>query len=123
MGRSPCALVTQKMRIRGFITVIFVLLLCGSFTQAQNDSDKWLLVEVTDAAGQPLKRACVTFVPKEGEIIFRNADSRGHVKLKKPQAASYRVVVKVDGYEAQKREVTIGQKSETVSFTLQPREN
>ena len=82
-----------------------------------------MLVEVTNANGQPLKQACVTFVPKEGEIIFRNADSRGRVKLKRPDAAMYRVVVKVDGYEAQKREVTIGSSSETVAFTLQPREN
>jgi hypothetical protein len=102
---------------------VFALPLCAGLAQAQGDSERWLLVEVTDAGGQPLKKACVTFVPKEGEIIFRNADSRGQVKLKRPQAASYRVVVKVDGYQAQKREVAIGPKSETVAFRMQPREN
>jgi carboxypeptidase family protein len=112
------------MQTRRFISILLALLLLSSFGFAQdNSSDKWLLVEVTDTNGQPLKQACVTFVPKEGEIVFRNADSRGRVKLKRPAARSYRVVVKVEGYEAQKREVTIGSKSETVAFSLQPRGN
>lgn len=111
------------MLTRRIIHIIFALVLCGSFSLAQQASEKWLLVEVKDASGEPLKRACVTFVPKEGEIVFRNADSRGRVKLKKPAVGNYRVVVKVDGYEAQKREVTIGSTSETVAFTLQAREN
>jgi Carboxypeptidase regulatory-like domain len=111
------------MKTRRIITICLALVLCGSFSFGQESSEKWLLVEVTNTDGQPLKQACVTFVPREGEIIFRNADSRGRVKLKRPDAARYRVVVKVDGYEAQKREVTIGSKSETVAFTLQPRVN
>jgi hypothetical protein len=111
------------MKKAPFIPVVLALLLYGSVALAQGDSEKWLLVEVSDASGQPLKRACVTVVPREGEIVFRNADSRGKVKLKRPAAGKYRVVVKVEGYEAQKREVTIGSKSETVAFTLQPREN
>ena len=111
------------MHTRRAITIFLALVLCGGFSFAQESSEKWLQVEVTDASGQPLKQACVTFVPPEGEIIFRNADSRGRVKLKRPEAARYRVVVKVDGYEAQKREVTIGSKNETVAFTLQPRAN
>jgi hypothetical protein len=113
------------MRRRRIIQLAFaLLLLCGSLCRAQEGgSERWLTVEVTDAVGQPLKQACVTFVPKEGEIVFRKADSRGRVRLKRPEADSYRVVVKVDGYEAQKREVVIGSKSETVAFTLQARAN
>jgi hypothetical protein len=113
----------MKMKMRRLMAVALALLLCGSLAQAQTDSDRWLLVEVTDVAGQPLKHACVTFVPKEGEIIFRNADSRGRVKLKRPAAGNYRVVVKVEGYEAQKREVIVGSTNETVAFSLQPRAN
>ena len=109
------------MRTTRLTAVALALLFCGGVAQAQGGSQKWLLVEVTDVSGQPLKRACVTFVPREGEIIFRNADSRGRVKLKKPALGNYRVVVKVDGYEAQKREVSIGSTSETVAFKLQPR--
>jgi hypothetical protein len=109
------------MKTRFFAIVILVLL--GSMSAfAQGESERWLTVEVMGESGQPLKHACVTFVPKEGEIIFRKADSRGRVKLKRPEADSYRVVVKVDGYEAQKREVTINSKSETVAFALQPRQ-
>jgi Carboxypeptidase regulatory-like domain len=111
------------MKAIRFIPIVLMLVLCGSFTLAQTESERWLLVEVTNASGEPLKRACVTVVPKEGEIVFRNADSRGRVKLKKPAAGNYRVVVKVDGYEAQKREVTIGSGDKTVAFTLQAREN
>ena len=115
------------MRRTGFfIALLVALLLCvgGALGQSDDSSEKWLLVEVTDAmGGQPLKRACVTLVPKEGEIIFRNADSRGRVKLKKLATGNYRVVVKVEGYEAQKREVTVGSNNETVAFALEPRAN
>jgi hypothetical protein len=110
------------MKTKVFAIVILVLLLGAEGVFAQSESERWLMVEVTSESGQPLKDACVTFVPKEGEIIFRKADSRGRVKLKRPEADSYRVVVKVDGYEAQKREVTISSKSETVAFALQPRQ-
>ena len=113
----------MKVKIGTLIILLAAALLFGGRALAQGDtSDKWLQVEVTDTNGQPLKRACVTFVPPEGEIVFRNADSRGRVRLKKP-AAKYRVVVKVDGYEAQKREVTVGEKSETIAFSFRPREN
>jgi Carboxypeptidase regulatory-like domain len=111
------------MQQRRVILIVLALFIFSSLSFAQESSDKWLLVEVTDVSGQPLKRACVTVVPREGEIVFRNADSRGRVKLRKPAAGNYRVVVKVDGYEAQKREVTIGSESETVAFSLQPRGN
>ena len=104
-------------------SIILTLLLCAGFVSAQDSSEKWLTVEVKDETGQPLKHACVTFVPPAGEIIFRKADGRGRVKLKRPEAERYRVVVKVDGYEAQKREVVINSKSETVAFALRPRAN
>ena len=104
---------------------MLALLLCASAALAQgNDSsDKWLTVEVRSESGQPLRDACVTFVPKEGEIVFRKADSKGRVRLKRPAAPNYRVVVKVDGYEAQKKEVAVSSNRETVAFTMQPREH
>ncbi len=97
-----------------------------NFALAQKDEDSgrgWLLVQVTDEGGRPLKRACVTVVPREGEIIFRNADSRGRVRLKKPAAGRYRVTAKSDGYELQGKEVTVGSENETVAFALRPRAN
>jgi hypothetical protein len=109
------------MKRRFFAAVILTFLLGASHVPAQTESERWLMVEVKDASGQPLKHACVTLVPKEGEIVFRKADGRGHVKLKKPAAGAYRVVVKVDGYEAQKREISVSAKSETVAFALQPK--
>lgn len=107
--------------MKPFALALLVLLLCPWVSPAQNGSERWLMVEVNGAEGQPLKDACVTVVPKEGEIVFRKADKRGRVKLKKLAAGNYRVVVKVQGYEAQKREVTVGTHDETVAFTLQPR--
>lgn len=80
-----------------------------------------LLVSVQDADGRPLKHACVTFIPSDGEIIFRKADARGRVKLKDLTAQSGRVVAKVDGYEAQKRNVTLLSEMEKVTFRLQSR--
>jgi hypothetical protein len=117
------------MKLKTALSVMLAVLMCAGVSLAQkkqkqqDDSEKWLQVEVTDTLGQPLGRACVTFVPPVGEIVFRNADGRGRVRLKSPAAARYRVIVKVDGYEAQKREVTIGPESETVAFALRPREN
>ena len=105
------------------MTILLALLIGSQLTLAQNESERWLRVEVTDEAGVPIKNACVTLVPKEGDIIFRKADGRGVVKVKKPAASHYRVIVKVDGYEAQKREVSLDSKTETVAFTLQPRAN
>jgi hypothetical protein len=109
------------MKTRFFAVIILALLFVLGGAHAQSESERWLTVEVTNESGQPLKNACVTFVPKEGEIVFRKANGRGLVKLKRPSAGAYRVVVKVDGYEAQKREVTINSKSETVAFALQPK--
>jgi hypothetical protein len=108
------------MKTKLFASVILALLLSAGLTNAQS-GESWLTVEVTDAGGRPLGRACVTVVPHEGEILFKNADGRGVAKFKKLAAGSYRVVVKVDGYEAQKREVAVGKDAETVAFALQPR--
>ncbi len=80
-----------------------------------------LLIAVQDADGRPLKHACVTFIPKDGAIIFRKADARGRVKLKDLNAQSGRVVAKVDGYEAQRQNVTLLSETEKVTFRLQSR--
>lgn len=72
----------------------------------------------------PLKDACITVVPKEGEILFRRADGRGRVRVKHLPRGRYRVTAKVDGYTAQKKEVEVSAAQgadETVSFSLEPR--
>ena len=122
MGRGFSALV-DKLKMKPFALILLALLLCAGFVQAQTESERWLMVEVVDAGGQPLKNACVTVVPKEGDILFDKADKHGHLKFKKLAAGNYRVVVKVEGYEAQKREVAVGSNNETVTFALQPRAN
>jgi len=113
------------MKTKLFAALVLAAFLCVEQVSAQssNDSARWLTVEVTSADGQPLKNACVTFVPPDGEIILLKSDKHGHVKLKRLESNNYRVVVKVDGYQAQKREVTVGSKGETVAFALQPRAN
>ena len=104
-----------------FIAVITLVLLCAVSLSAQKGGDSRLRIEVTDTAGQPLGRACVTIVPRDGEIVFRQCNRKGKVDFKGLAPGSYRVVVKVDGYEAQKREVTVKDNLETVAFSLQPR--
>ena len=104
-----------------FVVVIALALLCAVPVLAQESGERWLRIEVTNAAGEPLSRACVTVVPREGEIVFRKADRHGKVEVKGLAPGSYRVVVKVDGYEAQKKEVAVSANTETVAFTLQPR--
>jgi hypothetical protein len=69
----------------------------------------------------PLKNACITLVPAEGDILFRKSDGRGRVRIKKLTRGRYRVTAKIDGYEAQKKEVLMSGTSKTVSFSLEPR--
>jgi hypothetical protein len=108
-------------RARRIILVVTLVLLCANSLFAQKSSDGGLRIEVTNAAGQPLGRACVTVVPREGEIAFRQCNRHGKANFKGLAPGSYRVVVKVDGYEAQKREVTVNANTETAVFSLQPR--
>ena len=100
--------------------IISALLLSGCAVFAQ-DGVNAITVEVKGEGGRPLKSACVTLVPRQGEILFSNADAKGRVKVRKLKPGSYRVIVKVDGYEAQKREVTVGSTPATVTFLMRPR--
>lgn len=101
--------------------VVALIILCAVSTTAQERRNNWLRIEVTNAEGEPLSRACVTVVPHdEGEIVFRQCNRDGRVTFKGLAAGSYRVVVKVNGYEAQKREVIINEGAETIVFSLQP---
>ena len=117
-----------SMRAKVFITLIFALLLLygGAVVvaraQQQSSSDPSLWIEVRDERGIPLKDACVTLVPREGDILFRKADGKGRVRIKRLARGHYRVTAKVDGYAAQKKELEMGQQGETVSFSLQPRD-
>jgi hypothetical protein len=110
------------MRAKYLGSIILCLLLLG-VAAAQEGGDNSLVVRVQEAGGRPVKDACVTVIPKEGEIIFRKADGKGRVKLKKVLTGKYRIVVKADGYQAQKREVAVGADGEAVVFSMQPRTN
>ena len=129
MGRGVGPLVRaedMRKRSRAGLALAAVLLLVGGQAGrawAQDGSGGGLLVEVRSRDGQVLRNACVTFIPREGEILFRKSDGRGRVKLTKMAPGRYRVVVKVTGFEAQKREVAVASGIETVEFLLPPRGN
>ncbi|HEV7857788.1 MAG TPA: carboxypeptidase-like regulatory domain-containing protein [Pyrinomonadaceae bacterium] len=110
------------MRAKYLGSMILTLLLLSAVA-AQGGGDNSLMVQVLEASGRPVKYACVTVIPKEGEIIFRKADGKGRVKLKNVTSGKYRIVVKADGYQAQKREVAVGADGEACVFSLQPRTN
>jgi uncharacterized membrane protein len=98
------------------------MLLAGSVGASfAQDNKRTVMVEVVDTAGQPVKYACVTFVPKSGDIVFRKADRRGRVRVRNLTGGSYRVVVKVEGYEAQKKNVVLKEKEDTVAFVMKAR--
>jgi uncharacterized membrane protein len=108
------------MRAKYLSSIILTLLLMNFAAFAQGGGDS-LMVQVREASGRPVKYACVTVIPKEGEILFRKADGKGRVRFKGVTKGSYRVVVKADGYVAQKREVNVERSAWTVDFSLQPR--
>ncbi len=112
----------RGLRLMTMMLLCLMLSGAGSVLSAQTDEGS-VIVEVTNTAGQPVKNACVTFVPKTGDIVFRKADGRGRVRVKKMPRGSYRVVVKVDGYEAQKKEVAVTERGETIAFSMQPRKD
>jgi|GEM_PF-1999602 len=87
------------------LAIIFNLLLLSSAAFAQHGR-RSVNVMVIDAKKQPLE-ACITFVPKEGEIIFHKTGRDGKLTVKNLLPGDYRVVAKVDGYGATKQEVTI----------------
>ena len=114
------------MRTKLLVATIFALLFSSggagrALGQGSSSNDPSLWIEVRDENGLPLKNACITVVPKEGEIVFRKADGRGRVHVRNMARGHYRVTAKVDGYTAQKKEVEMGLRGETVSFSLQPR--
>ena len=113
----------MAMRNLKLLVITVLLLLCGcSFSFAQED-DGALIVEVVNADGKAIQNACVTFVPKSGDILFEKADRRGRVRVRRLHRGKYRVVVKVDGYEAQKKEVTVASANDKVAFVMRPRDH
>lgn len=110
------------MRTARLITITLSLLLCSAGLSVAQDNNSSLIVEVVNAAGQPIRNACVTFVPRSGDIVFRKADRRGRVRVRKLSRGNYRVVVKVDGYVAQKREVVVAGAEDTIAFIMHPRD-
>ena len=110
---------TRSVRL---IALCLLLAFCGVNSVIAQDSNSSLIVEVVNTAGQPIKNACVTFVPVSGDIVFRKADRRGKVRLKRPARGNYRVVVRVDGYVAQKKEIVVGEATDTVAFVLKARD-
>jgi uncharacterized membrane protein len=111
------------MRAKYLSSAILSLSLLSFAAFAQGGADS-LVVQVREASGRPVKYACVTVIPKEGEILFRKADGQGRVKFKGVTKGQYRVVVKAEGYRAQKREVSVGSgggDAWTVDFSLRER--
>jgi len=96
---------------------IAALLICSALTAGQNRSRSFT-VEVVDEQAKPVKRACVTLIPREGDIIFGQTDARGRFRVKSLAEGSYRVVVKSGGYSMQKRAVNVSENAGELSFTL-----
>ena len=109
----------QTLRL---VPIMLLLLLNSAGLSYGQDSNSTVIIEVVNAAGQPMKNACVTFVPRSGDIVFRKADRHGRVRVNRLHRGNYRVVVKVDGYEAQKREVVVARAQDTIAFVMHARD-
>lgn len=113
------------MHMKCSVSLVFALVLLSSAVFAQEGGgDGALVISVMNSAGQPLRNTCVTLIPKEGDIVFRQADAKGKVRVRNLASGNYRVVVKVAGYRADKQEVVVGGSDERILlFTLLPRDN
>lgn len=119
MGWCSRTLVRLMMiRTAQSIALALMLLLVGAASASAQDNNSSLIVEVVNSTGQPIKNACITFVPKSGDIVFRKAGRSGRVKVKRLPRGNYRIVVKVDGYEAQKKEIVVGEAKDTLAFVM-----
>jgi hypothetical protein len=112
---------------RATLILLLVLMPVGgrlNATLAQQNAASNLTIEVKSAAGRIIKHVCVTYIPKNGEVQFRNTDARGRVEFRNLAPGEGRVVVKADGYTAQKKSVTINGTSATdvMAFSLAARE-
>jgi hypothetical protein len=119
VGRRGLALVREKIFVRKKSVALILLCLMMSFAIEARHARNEVTIKVLDFSGKPLKHACVTLVPKEGEIIFRNADSKGVVTVKDLEPGKYRVIAKVEGFAAAKQEITVEESgSHLVLFSL-----
>ncbi len=110
------------MRAKYLSSAILVLLFLSASPAQQQRGVGSILVQVREeAGGRAIKYACVTVIPKEGEVLFQKADAKGRVRFRGLAEGSYRVVVKADGYEAQKRQVALAPGETVVEFNMRPR--
>ncbi|HEX8098012.1 MAG TPA: carboxypeptidase-like regulatory domain-containing protein [Pyrinomonadaceae bacterium] len=100
-----------------FIALTLATLFACASVFAQQGGEATLLVEVKEGApARPLKQACVTVIPKEGEILFGKTDSKGKIEFRHLPPGRYRVVVKTT--YAQKKEVTVVSGANAVAFNM-----
>jgi hypothetical protein len=107
-----------KRLMRPLAYAVLLLLFAAGAARAQGKDS--VIVSVADSGGRPLKRACITIIPKEGDILFGKADPKGKLRVKGLKPGTYRIVVKMDGYEARKKIVVVDHSEEAVAFSLVP---
>ncbi|HMF54968.1 MAG TPA: carboxypeptidase-like regulatory domain-containing protein [Pyrinomonadaceae bacterium] len=100
-----------------FVSLILAFSVCAGATLAQS-RNQTLTIVVKGSPEHPVKHACVTLIPKTGELLFGQIDSRGRVRFKNVAQGEYRLVVRAESYELQKKEITVGPDDNTITFNL-----
>lgn len=96
------------------LSAITGLLICAATLSAQSKTHS-LTVMVNPGARSDV-RACVTLIPKSGDLIFDQTNRSGRVKFKNVPMGDYRIVVKLSACGLQKKEITVGPDTDTVTF-------
>jgi hypothetical protein len=101
------------------LVAVTLLVLAGSALAAEGlRVETRVEISVADQYERIIRDACITLVPEYGDVLFGKSNRSGKVRWAGISPGRYRVVVKVEGFVAEKREVVLNEGENFVSFSL-----
>jgi hypothetical protein len=98
---------------------LVLLVMAGSSSAAENvPGEARIEIAVVDQNERAIREACITLVPENGGVLFGKSDRSGKLRWSGLSPGRYRVVVKVDKFVAEKKEVVLSEGENRVAFSL-----
>jgi Carboxypeptidase regulatory-like domain len=116
MGRSSSSMVGFRSAL-SFSLGLFVL--AGSAFAAESPNrEARIEISVADQHEKAIREACITLVPENGSVLFGKSDRSGKLRWAGLPPGKYRVVVKVERFVAEKKEVVLSEGENRIAFSL-----